>query len=99
MNRGLNTIETKLRSHKSYIMEQYHVEDMGIFGSYVNNRQRKGSDVDILIDFKSGHKGIFNYMRLKYYLKELLKKDVDLVMRDALKQRIKERILREVLYV
>jgi len=38
-------------------------------------------------------------MRLKYYLENLLGREVDLVIKEAVKPRLKERILREVEYV
>jgi len=38
-------------------------------------------------------------MRLKYYLEDLLGREVDLVIREAVKPRLKERIFREGEYV
>jgi len=38
-------------------------------------------------------------MRLKYYLEDLLGREIDLVMKEAVKPRLKERIFREVEYV
>ena len=94
----LEDIQRILRMKKSYIEEQYHVKEIGVFGSYVQGRQTKKSDVDILVDF---HKTIsaFSYVRLKNELTELLGRNVDLVARRALKPHIGKRILDEVLYL
>jgi len=77
----------------------FHVREIGIFGSFVKGSHTVQSDVDILIDFKQGHKDLFNFMRLKYYLEGLLGKKVDLVMKKAVKPMLKKSILREVEYV
>ena len=41
--------------------------------------------------------GIFNFLRLKYFLEEVLGRSIDLVTRDALKDRLRERILKETI--
>ncbi|GAJ11061.1 unnamed protein product, partial [marine sediment metagenome] len=74
---------------------------LGIFGSFVKGQEKadNSSDIDILINFKKGHKDFFNYMRLKYYLENLLGREVDLVIKEAVRPRLKERIFSEVEYV
>jgi hypothetical protein len=95
----IKAIEQKLKINKSYIFNEYMVRDLGVFGSYIKHKQTKESDIDILIDFKKGNKSFFNFMRLKAYLEKLLKNDIDLVMKDALKPRLRNKILNEVKYV
>jgi len=97
----MRIIELKktLEGSKSYIEKTFHVREIGIFGSFVKGSHARQSDVDILIDFKQGHKDFFNFMRLKYYLEGLLGKKVDLVMKKAVKPMLKKSILREVEYV
>ncbi|MDD5773651.1 MAG: nucleotidyltransferase family protein [bacterium] len=94
-----DTIQNKLKEHKKYINENYHITNIGIFGSYVKNMQEEKSDIDILVQFKKGHKGFFNYVRLKHYLENIFGKEVDLVMKDAVKSGLKKRIFKEVKYV
>lgn len=72
---------------------------MGIFGSFIRGEETASSDIDILIEFERGHKDFFNYMRLKHYLEELLERNVDLVIKNAVKPRLREKILSEVKYV
>ena len=94
----LADIQQVLKKEKPYLEAQYHVKEIGVFGSYVQGRQTQRSDVDILVDF---HETIsaFAYVRLKFYLAERLGSKVDLVAKKALKPRIGQRILAEVLYV
>lgn len=89
----------KLEKYKPQIKRTYHVKEIGIFGSFVRGAHSKYSDIDILVDFEKGHKDFFNYIRLKYYLENLLGKKVDLVMKKAIKPVLKKRILSEVEYV
>lgn len=99
----MNIIEIKkiFKKHNNYIRQTFHVSEIGIFGSFVKGQEKadNNSDIDILITFKKGHKDFFNYMRLKYYLENLLGREVDLVIKEAVKPRLKERIFSEVEYV
>jgi hypothetical protein len=80
-------------------VKRYGVKRLGLFGSYIRNEQKgKRSDVDILVEFEKGMKNFDNYMELKFFLEELLKCKVDLVISDSLKPRIKPYIMREVEY-
>jgi len=54
--------------------------------------------IDILVEFKKGEKTFDNYMDLKFYLENLFKHDVDLVIKDALKVKLRSNILRSVKY-
>jgi len=39
-----------------------------------------------------------NYMDLKFYLEDLFKREVDLVIESSIKPRLKDNIMREVVY-
>lgn len=82
----------------NYIKETFYVKEIGIFGSFVKGKQKAKSDVDILVIFEKGHKDFFNYMRLKYCLEDLLGRRVDLVIKEAVKPRLKQKIFNEVEY-
>jgi len=92
-------IERKLEEKKEQIKRVFHIKEIGIFGSFIREEQTASSDIDVLVEFEKGHKDFFNYMRLKYYLEELLGRNVDLVIKNAVKSRLKERIFSEVEYV
>ena len=90
----LNTI----RSNKPEMEALYGVKRLGLFGSYVRERQRKKSDIDILVAF-SRDIDLFDFLDLREYLESRLHSKVDLVMESALKPAIGKRILSEVEYV
>jgi len=89
---------TVLHQHQAELTSRYKVRTLGLFGSYVHGRQRKGSDLDVLVEFDDPP-GLLELIDLEYYLGDLLGVKVDLVMKDALKPRIGRRILAEVVPV
>jgi predicted nucleotidyltransferase len=94
----LEEIKRILALNKEEIQKTYGLKQIGIFGSIVRNEQRQSSDIDIMIE-PGKPMGLFEFIRLKNYLSDLLGIKVDLVMKRALKPRIGERILKEVVYV
>lgn len=91
-------IRTLLAEHKNEIVENYGVKEMGVFGSYLREEQKETSDIDILVEFKRPV-GMLTFINLKNYLSDLFGINVDLVTKKALKTRIGQRILSEVVYV
>jgi uncharacterized protein len=83
-----------LREHLPAISERYKVKALAVFGSYVHNEQKQGSDLDLLVEFYETP-GIFGYIDLQDYLSNLLGVKVDLVMKSALKPAIGRNILKE----
>jgi hypothetical protein len=96
--RSIQKIKRILLSHKKDLSDKYGVREIGIFGSYVRNENRKNSDIDILVELEKPM-GFFKFIRLERYLSELLGAKVDLVTKNALKPHIGQRILAEVIYV
>jgi len=92
----LSDIRSTLRSHRSELSNRFGVKRIGIFGSYVHRRQREGSDIDILVELERSLG--WEIVDLKYYLEELLGKEVDLVTVKALRPQLKEAILKDVVY-
>jgi predicted nucleotidyltransferase len=71
---------------------------IGLFGSYARNEMSVRSDIDILVEFVDGQKNFSNYMNVKIFHEDLFKKKVDLVIKDSIKDRIKEQIIKETIY-
>lgn len=80
-------------------IKKFGVKKIGLFGSYIQNKQTTDSDIDILVEFKSGQKTFDNYMDLKFFLEEIFNLNVDLVVTEAIKPDLKPNILRNVKYV
>jgi predicted nucleotidyltransferase len=87
-----------LRGHLPYLESRFHVRSLGVFGSYVRHEEHEGSDLDVLVSFAEVP-SLLGFLALENYLSDLLGVKVDLVMEDALKPRIGERILSEVVSI
>ncbi len=95
---GKNEIIDIIKSNKSEMESRYGVRRVGLFGSYVKGRQRKKSDIDILVAFNRDI-DLFDFVDLREYLEAVLHAKVDLVMESALRPAIGKRILAEIEYV
>ena len=96
--RTAEEILARLRAELPGLRERYGVRSLGLFGSVVRREYRSDSDVDILVEFDRAPT-FFQFIALEDDLSRLLGVKVDLVMRSALKPRIGERILSELLPV
>lgn len=91
-------ISKVLRENKPNLQSRFHVTQIGVFGSYLRDEQTEESDIDILVEFEKGHKDLFNYLHLKNYLEGIFGKGVDLVIKEAVKPKLKDVILGQVRY-
>lgn len=96
--KDIEGIKRTLLQHKAELRKRFKVRTIGVFGSYVRGKEKRGSDVDVLVEFEEPI-GLFEFMDLEEYLSQLLGVKVDLVSKKALKPHIGERILEEVIYV
>jgi hypothetical protein len=80
------------------VIEGYGVKRIGVFGSLVRGEGGEGSDVDILVEFEEGEKTFDNYFDLKFFLEDSFNCEVDLVIKETLKEEIRDDILNEVIY-
>jgi predicted nucleotidyltransferase len=98
MNPGISPV-TLLQQNKQEILGRFGVDRIGIFGSYVRGEEKPGSDVDILVEFREGEETFAHYIDLKFFLEDLFGLRVDLVIKDAIKPRLREPILTEVIFI
>ena len=84
--------------NRSEKINRFGVKEIGLFGSYLEGEPKEESDIDILVQFKEGEKTFDNYMSLKFFLEDLFHREVDLVIKDALKDHLKDEILRSTKY-
>jgi predicted nucleotidyltransferase len=45
-------IQALLQAQKNYLKEKYGVERIGVFGSFARGEGKRGSDIDLLIEFE-----------------------------------------------
>jgi len=90
----LKEIQDRLRGLVPILRDRYEVESLALFGSFVRREDRTGSDLDVLITFRQPP-NLFEFIELENYLSEALGVKVDLVLKDVLKPRIRQRVLDE----
>jgi hypothetical protein len=72
---------------------------VGIFGSYARGENKKGSDLDILVEFKEAP-SLLTLIKIENDLSEILGVKVDLVTTGALKnKRIKKSIQKDLINI
>lgn len=74
----------------------YSVRRIGIFGSMARGTAVEGSDLDVLVEMSDPT--LDHYMDLKFEIEEALGIQVDLVIADTLKERLRPIIEQEVIY-
>lgn len=87
----------KILKSKRAVYKKYGVKSLALFGSAARDRLRKRSDVDILVQFNKPTWA--NYIGLKFYLEDLLGREVDLVTPNGLKPAIRPSVEKDLLYV
>ena len=84
------------------LCKKYYIIELSIFGSSIRDDFTQNSDVDILVSFEQNSKiTLFDIMELEKEFSQLLKREVDIVEKESLKNPIrKNKILatREVIY-
>lgn len=73
-----------LSAHRQELAERFGVRSLALFGSMARDEAGPDSDVDVLVEFLETP-GLTEYMRLKFWLEDHLGRQVDLVMKGALK--------------
>ncbi|MCC5617824.1 nucleotidyltransferase family protein [Nostoc sp. CHAB 5836] len=87
-----------LSLQKQSLCEIYQITEIGIFGSYARGEQTEASDIDILVDYETAPTFIM-LVELRDYLSQLFGLKVDIVTKNGLKPRIRDRVLSDAIYI
>jgi hypothetical protein len=77
-------------------IRQFGVRRLGLFGSSARGDAGESSDLDFVVEFD--RKSFDAYMDLKAFLEHLFGCRVDLVLREAIKPRLRAAILESAVY-
>ena len=69
-----------------------------VFGSVARGDARRDSDIDFLVDMESG-RSLFDLGGLLMDLQDLLGREVDVVTEKGLRERIRDRVLKEAMLI
>ncbi len=94
----LEDVKQALATHKAQLKEQ-GVKTLSVFGSVARGNAGPDSDVDLLVEFDRSV-GLFHFIHVRDFLEQLLQgAQIDLVMRDAVYEELKEDIYGEAVNV
>jgi predicted nucleotidyltransferase len=97
---SLQEARGKLETLKPILRDNFSVDTLEIFGSYVREEQTEKSDLDVLVTFfEPNDVDLFKFIELRLFLKDQLGVDVDLIEKDTIKPRIREQILAEAIQI
>jgi len=94
---NLRTISSLFKLHQSDL-NQRGVRSLAVFGSLARGDATISSDMDVMVEFDRPV-GLFEFIRLKFYLEDLTGLPVDLVTPDALHPSLRDNILNEAIRV
>lgn len=97
MVKSKGEILNTLKNVKEKLKIEYRVKSIGLFGSYVSNKQTATSDIDFLVEFENDA-DLFHLVGLSRYLEEIFNTKVDVISKPSLKEELKQDILEEVIY-
>lgn len=81
------------------IKRRFSVKNLYLFGSVARGEGQESSDVDMLVEYEPGARvGIFQFVRLRRELSNILCCEVDLATPDALHKELRDDILKEVVH-
>ena len=69
----INTLEKEM----PYLRETYHVQRIGLFGSYAKGNYTENSDIDLVVEFN--HRIGLEFVSLCEYFEKILGKKVDVL--------------------
>ena len=85
-----------LRNEILRIAARYGAYNVRVFGSLARGEADADSDVDLLVDLEPG-RSLFDLGGLLMDLQDLLGRRVDVVTANGLRERIRDRVLREAI--
>ncbi|HEX9092390.1 MAG TPA: nucleotidyltransferase domain-containing protein, partial [Coriobacteriia bacterium] len=95
--RDLGEVAARIRANGDVFRDRYHLARIGVFGSFVYGEQTAGSDVDLLVETQDP--GGFRFIEAADFAETVLGRHVDFIRPHLLRERLRDRVLREALYV
>jgi hypothetical protein len=95
---SIEEIKEIIEQNRSELKREFHVEKIGVFGSYARGDQKKRSDIDFLVTFDESI-SIFTLGGLYEYLKEIMGTNIDVVPIEDLRPEFSDGVMKDVVYI
>jgi len=93
MKIDLQQVLDTLKAEKA-LLQRHKVRSLAVFGSVARGEAHGDSDIDLLVEFAEPV-GLFEFARLQRALEQVLGRRVDLVTPAALRDSMREDVMRE----
>lgn len=80
------------------VLKKLGVKSLDLFGSVARNEANPDSDIDFLVEFAKPV-GLFQFSKVRLYLEDILGCSVDLGTQKALRQHLREPVLKDAIRV
>ena len=77
-------------------LQELGVKSLELFGSVARNEAGSDSDVDFLVEFDRPV-GLFRFIEVRLYLEDILGCSVDMGTQDALREHLREPVLKDAI--
>ncbi len=95
--KNLSEVRDRIEARKEHLRERFKVKSIAVFGSFTQGKQKRGSDIDLLVEFEEVP-GL-DFFALWDYLEGVLRKKIDLTTASALRKELAEKVLKEAVYL
>jgi len=95
---ALEDLLERFRALKPHLKKRYRANQIELFGSNIRGQQTESSDIDVLVDFAE-EADLLDLTGLAIFLEKELQRKVDVVPKRALREELRESILREAINV
>jgi predicted nucleotidyltransferase len=87
-----------LENDLPFLKKSFHVDKVGLFGSYARQEQTEKSDLDLLVDFETTPDFI-QLVELEEHLSKLLDIKVEILTSGGIKDRVRPNIMKDMEFV
>ena len=86
-----------MKKHKEEFFKKYSLGSMSLYGSFSRGEETKDSDVDVMVEMSKSDARAF--INLSYELGTIVKRKIELVSKNGMKERYMKSIAYDLLYV
>lgn len=87
-----------LEENLPFLRKSFHVDKVGLFGSYARQEQTEESDLDLLVDFETTPNFI-QLVELEEHLSKLLGIKVEIITSGGIKDRVRPNIMKDMEFI
>ncbi len=89
-----------LANNKNRLLSEYHLTQIGLFGSFARDEQTEASDIDLIVEFENNTSDLYTLkLKLKQEIQSQFNKPVDICRLKYIKPIFRKQILSEAQYV